>query len=276
MARTARANAETAKQRRVQALIRTVVQRRLTALWPMLDPLRLDETSPAWVAAAVEQIRGWHALSARAAASYFLAYRLAEGVVGTPPPLVAPVFSLEAVKTSLIVTGPVALKKSTANGVPFSVSVPNAQTMTLGAAGRHVQQGGWDMLDSGVRSDDQAQGWARVASGDACAFCLMLAGRGPVYKSEETVAFEAHDHEACGLEPVFENYQWNSTAQRAAEAWQTATDRNGEWWAEYQDSIMQGEVLPPGVSSTKYATAAQRSSALINGPFRQYLARNPI
>lgn len=52
------------------------------------------------------------------------------------------------------------------------------------------------------RQDPDATGWQRVAKGDACKFCLMLAGRGSVYK-EATANFAAHPHCDCTVQPVF-------------------------------------------------------------------------
>lgn len=227
MAITAAGAALTAQQRRTQALIRTTILTRLGALWPLLDPERLDETSPGWVDATTSLVRGGHALSARAAASYYLAFRQAEGVAGTVNVLAA-VLDLDAVRTSLIVTGPVAIKKATAVGVPLTQSVPNALTMVSGTVGRHVETGSWDTITGAVRSDTKAQGWARVVSGDGCAFCQMLASRGPVYRSEETADFEAHDHCSCGIEPVLgSDYQWPATSVAAREKWDALKTADG-------------------------------------------------
>lgn len=249
--------------------IRALVLRRLLALWPMLDPARLDDTSPAFVAAAVDLVRGGHALSARAAASYYLAYRVAEGAGGIAPAVVPAVLDTDAVRTSIVVTGPVALKRATGKGVPFTVSVPNALTQVSGAVARHVQSGSWDTVQGAVQRDQQALGWARVADANGCAFCLMLASRGPAYKSEGTAGFEAHDHCACGIEPAFDGYQWDPVAEKAAAAWSAATNRDGDWFQQWkEDYIARG-----GAAA---ANAAGSSSKLVNGPFRAYLADSPL
>jgi len=59
---------------------------------------------------------------------------------------------------------------------------------------------------------------ARVASANSCAFCAMLASRGPVYK-EETVDFEAHDHCTCGSEPVYEGAEWPPNSKEYQDLW---------------------------------------------------------
>lgn len=269
MAATAAGAALTRQHRQTQAQVRALVLRRLLTLWPILDPARLDDTSPAFTAAAVDLVRGGHALSARAAASYYLAYRAAEGVGGVAAAVTPAVLDADAVRTSLIVTGPVALKRATGGGVPLAVSVPKALTQVSGAVARHVQSGAWDTVREAVQRDQQAQGWARVADANGCAFCLMLASRGPAYKSETTADFEAHDHCACGIEPAFDGYEWDPVAAKAAEAWSAATDRNGDWFQQWNDDY----IARGGKAASD---SAGRASKLINGPFRAYLAANPL
>ena len=57
------------------------------------------------------------------------------------------------------------------------------------------------VMDS-AREDAAAQGWRRMAGGDACGFCKMLADRGAVY-SKDTVDFGAHDSCGCVAVPEF-------------------------------------------------------------------------
>lgn len=228
MAVTPAGAALTRQHRQTQAAIRSLTLQRLLPLWRLLDPARLDATSPGYLEAAVALVRGGHALSARAAASYYLAFRVAEGLTAGAPPLPPPPLDVDRVRTSLIVTGPVEVKRATGMRVPLGRAVDTALTMTSGAVARHVAAGGWDTVQGAVRSDRQARGWARVASGNACAFCLMLASRGPVYRGEDTASFEPHDHCSCGIEPVLgDGYQWPETSVAAREQWDALKDENG-------------------------------------------------
>ena len=59
-----------------------------------------------------------------------------------------------------------------------------AKTLTLDA-GRH-------QLLTSAAADPVRPRWARVARPDACSFCLMLATRGAVYRTESTAEFRAH------------------------------------------------------------------------------------
>lgn len=51
-------------------------------------------------------------------------------------------------------------------------------------------------------ADPAASGWQRVARGDGCAFCQMLAGRGAVF-SEASADFASHDDCNCAAVPAW-------------------------------------------------------------------------
>lgn len=59
-----------------------------------------------------------------------------------------------------------------------------------------------DTTTMNVRQDPAAAGWKRIASADACRFCLGLASKGAVYK-KDTVTFAAHDACHCTASPVW-------------------------------------------------------------------------
>lgn len=53
-----------------------------------------------------------------------------------------------------------------------------------------------------VVTDSRSVGWRRVPNPGACKFCMMLADRGAVYKSD-SVYFAAHPNCMCGVQPMF-------------------------------------------------------------------------
>lgn len=63
--------------------------------------------------------------------------------------------------------------------------------------------------------DPQAQGWRRVARGDGCSFCRMLADRGAVY-TDSSVTFKSHDNCNCSASPEFGRGRTVSTVQYQA------------------------------------------------------------
>jgi hypothetical protein len=272
MAITAAGRSLTAAHSRSQAQIRAAVVQQLTRLWPTLDVSRLDATSPGFISAATGVILGGRALSSRAAAIYFEQFRVAEGVAGRGPVVIdrPDADARDAIRTSLLVTGPVSIKKAAAQGRFGQVVIGSAFALVAASAARHVSEGGWNTIQETVARDDRALGWARAASATACAFCALLASRGPVYR-EDTADFDAHDNCSCGIEPVFSenDYEWppNSREYRAAYEAARDPDFQREYYAQFEDRKSPG---PKPVNTG----AALRTSQFVNGPFRAYLNAN--
>jgi hypothetical protein len=135
-----------------------------------------------------------------------------------------------AVEVSLTVTGPIGQKAKAARGKPAQVARDESFVESSGAASRHVLTGGRQSLLTLVQGDMQAIGWVRVTDGDPCAFCAMLASRGPVFKkgsfAESDPRFtgpgevKVHDHCACTLEAVYARDQlWPGRAQEFHKLW---------------------------------------------------------
>lgn len=72
-------------------------------------------------------------------------------------------------------------------------------------AEKEVARGFRDTITGNTRQDEDAIGWSRVARAGACRFCLMLADKGAVYRSESTAIFGAHTNCNCATRPEFEN-----------------------------------------------------------------------
>lgn len=108
-----------------------------------------------------------------------------------------------AAQVSLTVTGPVGQKSKAARGKPLQRARDESFVEASGAATRHVLTGGRQSLLTLVEGDMKAIGWIRVTDGDPCAWCAMLASRGPVYRTEQSAGFSAHDACACQAEPVY-------------------------------------------------------------------------
>jgi hypothetical protein len=129
-----------------------------------------------------------------------------------------------AVKVSLEVTGPVAQKSKTSRNKPRVTVRDESFEAAAGAATRHVLTGGRRSLLTLVEADPKALAWARVTDGAPCAFCAMLASRGPVYGSEAAAGFSAHDACACTAEPVYSRQApWPGRAREFQELWRETT-----------------------------------------------------
>lgn len=83
---------------------------------------------------------------------------------------------------------------------------------------RHVEQAGREAVVQATREDN-----VRFARYDprppCCSFCVLMISRGPVYHSEKSGGFLAHDYDTCAPVPVFPGRDWPGRAQyEAAEA----------------------------------------------------------
>lgn len=235
MAATVEAQRLTEAHRIAQARLgaRTVTQ--LVDSWALLDPADLDATTERWLLTAARLTQAQRSLSAQLAANYLTTFRRLElGRPGTLDLVVAERLDAQQALTSLTVTGPVRVKLATARGASL------AEASDLGMAGaaragmRLALDGGRSTLVESIRADPQAHGFARVASGDPCAFCAMLASRGPAY-SEESVGFEAHDGCSCTAEPVYDaDAEWPAGSRQYQELWQQAKAADGDTTANFR------------------------------------------
>jgi hypothetical protein len=219
MARTEAGAVLTAQHRRAQMQLRARVLRDFTTLWPLWQG---DQPSFArLVDATIPLVTAHHRISSALAAGYFDTFRRAEQIPGEPAPRLAGPINAEQVTASMYVTGRVMTGKAIAAGQSPQAAMQSALVRTSGAVTRHALAGGRDTLILSSLEDDRALGWARVTAGKPCAFCAMLASRGPVYR-EETVGFRAHDHCSCAAEPAYEGSEWPGRAREFRDLYERA------------------------------------------------------
>lgn len=235
MAATAEAGRLTEAHRLAQARLGAETVRQIRAAWALLDPDDLDGTVGRWLQVAVPIVQAQHNVSARLAANYVATFRSLE--LGVSATRFAPVLSQgaqrRAVTTSLIVTGPASVKAAMRRGVPIERALDVAEARSAAAAMRHALAGGRETLTHSIDADRQAIGIARFAGGRACAFCAMLASRGPIYKSRATAAgsrttadglHKVHDNCHCSFEPVYRSdAAWPAGSRRYRALWDEAT-----------------------------------------------------
>ena len=178
--------------------------RQMLAAFPLLDGTDLDGSFERWLRAVLPIIQAQRTTSARLAANYLTTFRQLE--VGETRERLAPILAetapVEAVATSLVVTGPAAIKSAIGRGIPLPAAMQNAQATVARAGMRHVLNGGRETITATTRADPRSGGWARVTSGKACDFCSMLAERGAVY-GEASADFQAHDGCSCSAETSY-------------------------------------------------------------------------
>jgi hypothetical protein len=251
--------AEAQRFRRVQALLAAQMARDVLRVWrDLMNPANVDATWPAVRAALMPIVRQARAQSATLARS---AYQEARQAAGLPDddfdpsgPLQLAIDRLEA---SLDVTGPVEFKKAVAAGKSPQEVMDAAAVRLVGSTQYLALEGGRSVMNRSVEDDERATGWARVTDGDPCAWCAMLASRGPVYKTARTAGDPRqggdryHDHCACQAWPAFTlDEPFIGIAERLYDDWLRETRGHGgkhavnafrRWWesegrAAYQAS----------------------------------------
>lgn len=233
----------TEQHRRAQLALRSAFMRELVRLWPLIDLDKLDETAAEWIGFVTDLVLTWRLQSVDRALSYYDEFRRAE--IGEPLPNRGNFRSLAkpepaAIRTSLLVTGPIGVKSRIGKGFDPRIAKAKALVDVSGAASRHVLDGGRQLIIETAEKDDLAVKFARVTDDDPCAFCAMLASRGPVYFSKETATRttarsrkrgpgkEYHDHCGCTVEPgFFDDPAWPGRAREFEQLWNDSTKGKG-------------------------------------------------
>lgn len=189
----------TEQHRLAQLRIGSLLAAQVGDLWRLMgDGTALDDATTRWLRAVIPIVQLRYQQSAVLAAGYYGAMRTAAvgptGYLPTP----ADDLQVEALITSLTVTGP-ARTKSAMTRMSLDDAMRLGESGSAAAAMRYGLAGGRDTLLKSMREDRRATGFQRVTSGNACAFCEDLADS--TYTTEAD--FEAHDACACTAEPVF-------------------------------------------------------------------------
>ncbi|MEU4568672.1 ADP-ribosyltransferase [Micromonospora sp. NPDC023956] len=175
----------------------------------LLNPSDLTGSFPLYAQAATVAINDARKAAADAGGAFYLAHRKAAGVLGAMPEIAwTGAVDPAASATSLLVTGPVAVKRALTMGATLPQALATAEVKTVGAAYRHAANAGRGTIKGTIHRDKKALGWARVSDGRPCYFCAMLASRGAVYKSATTAGMTDdgdpyHDNCGCFVVPVY-------------------------------------------------------------------------
>jgi hypothetical protein len=226
MATTTAGRQLTSQHGRQQTAIRAAAIADVLQVWQAgFDLDDIDESWRRMEPAVVAVTNDYRRQSSNVAAGYYQAFRTAEGAPGAHQPTLAVPPSREVLRYSLGFYGGVVPNQLLRTGRPDVAR--QAAVRLSGGVMRHVTDGGRDTVINNVQRDRQAVGVARITATDPCAFCAMLASRGPVYKSAETAAgsrwsqsdeaFKVHDHCNCRMEPVYSRGEWREQYPEAAE-----------------------------------------------------------
>lgn len=225
--------AERYRRRTVAARARFV--REFALIWPGARVLTDPVARAIWLRAVAALVRQWQPVFRALALDYYRQAVLLDQQAVSAVLLAAPA-AAAPVGTGLVVATLAATALSTlsaARGLSLARVDPVALAAGAEAAARLALSAGRGVIEQTVRQDRLAVGWMRVTDANPCAFCAMLASRGPVYKSAAAAGFELdpvrgpvnryHDHCACQVIPVFTREPvLPETTRRWQEAWTTS------------------------------------------------------
>lgn len=224
MAATVQGTALTRTHRQAQLAIRAALIKDLTLLWRLFDGSQ--ESYERFTELATVLINTRYADSAGLAGRYYREFLVAEGVATRVTPSIAAPLPVEQVQSSLWATGFAGTRRARRLGFSMQAALENGLVLASGAASRLALEGGRQTVIQTTQTDGLVSGWIRVPSGRACAFCAMLASRGPAYK-ESTVAFQAHDHCSCVPEPYYDGSAWPAVNKQYRDQWYDTTAGKG-------------------------------------------------
>jgi hypothetical protein len=222
VARTPEGALLTQQHRLAQLALRAALLRDLALLWPLFDVTEFA-TFDAFVAAAEVLLRARHADSAGLASSYLATFRAIEGVDGTLRRALPAPLDPDVIRSSLRGAGLLGTLNARRAGLPPEAARRNGFVRVAGASGSLVLAGGRRALLEGMARDPARPRWQRVTSSRPCAFCAMLATRGPAYRSQAGADFQAHDHCSCTPEPAYDGSQLPAVSRRLREQWSEST-----------------------------------------------------
>jgi len=170
-----------------QVRISELADRDLTQFWGSLD-LNRPERSRDQLLEFVPALTETYGFAAAAvAADWYDEVRAAEGVRGRFAATMADPFPAEYVEKRVRFGASHLFTETPAAMLPFLAD----------AVQEYVLQPARDTVVQSVAADPKATGWHRQTAPGACNFCVMLAGRGGVYRKESSASFAAHGHCHC-------------------------------------------------------------------------------
>jgi len=180
----------------------------LAPLWPLIQEDNLDATIPKYSLAVSALVQRYGQASAALAASYYEAARQSADVPGR--------FSVVPVSPADLETVTKGIGWATKGLWGDSPDTATARHLATATAERYVLNTGRMTIISAANADRKSYGWARVVEPGACSFCLLLATRGAVYRTEQSSEFRSHDHCRCHAQPIFDAvYEPSAEVRRA-------------------------------------------------------------
>lgn len=155
-------------------------------------------------------------------------------VVGAGPVEVPGLFLPASDVLALELAGPAGFKTRVGKGVIDEVAFLAARDQMMAEARKIIMQSGRDTVRLSAEAYGRAIGYRRVSDGDPCAFCAMLVGRGPVYKSEDTSRGSVERiGRSGGWELIYHNHCGCTAVEIFSDDW-TPTEAEERFVDDYQ------------------------------------------
>lgn len=225
MAKTEAGRELTAAHKRAQVLVSAELAVRADDYLSLFDLSDIDGSSIEWIATMQTVVEQSHSESARLAAKYLDDFTLAE-IGELHGQKVTPMFNRAQVFEDMRVNGPVRMKALIKRGVDPEDALLQIYAGVAGAAMNAALEAGRDLIDKSVRYYGRSGRYRRVTDSKPCAFCAMIASRGPVY-TEVSSNFRTHDYCGCTAEPVLG--EW------------VPSDEEALWRASYKWAAMDAD-----------------------------------
>lgn len=175
--------------------------------------------------------------SAALAARYFEMFKEADlGLtagkalaLAAPPPVAQ-------VRAAINATAVAGFWRGIGNGLATDDAKRAALQQLSGSVGRLAMQGGRRTLTAAIGRDEHYRGrFIRVTDGAPCAFCAMLAGRGPVYLSADSAGASRRWHDRCGCSVMpYSGGEWPEENLELHEAWQAMKAQGGSDLSDFR------------------------------------------
>lgn len=206
-----------------QAAVATLATEELAAFWASLDVSRGAVAAEALRVFVPSLTTQYGQVSALLSVDWYDAERVAAGVRDEFRAVMGDPVDPEYVRRNV----------DYASRHLFTATPGVALEFLTGAVQKHVLQPGRDSVTESVRADPRARGWQRFARSGGCDFCVMLAQRGAVYRTERTASFAAHYHCGCVAGP-----SWDPDAPEVEPMAYRASQRTGalRWRAARGDA----------------------------------------
>lgn len=279
--------AELAPIVRYDVIISAIVAAALAEIidfWPLLNPFDIDGTAGRWIDPVLDSVMRQRERSRAAAISFYdewRAVRIGEDVDPAPRPIIRENDGREAVRRQLVSAGPANMKAKTraAKGLDperqeeiIRRAARVALVDFMGSTTRAVMDADREATFEMQQLDEMAYGFQRVLGNkkQPCAFCAMLASRGPAYNSRQSaervvnasakrpVGSSYHDNCQCRAVPAFSSDEpWFGNNLELRLAWDSVASRSADpalRWRRY----WEGRDLEDG-RSTEEARRQRRA-----------------